>query len=92
MRGGKRPGAGRPRGSVNKVTAEVRGLAQQYGAEAVALLVTLMRTSGRDEVRVRAAEALLARGYGKPTQAITGDGGGPIQTALQVTFVRPSES
>lgn len=56
---------------------DVRPLAREYGAEAIDKLVAIMR-DGEPEVALRAAVALLDRGWGKPAQAITGDGGGPI--------------
>ena len=57
---------GRPRSD-----PQVRELARQYGAEAIAKLVSLMR--GKDSrIALAAAEALLDRGFGKPAQAVTG--------------------
>lgn len=33
--------------------------------------------------RVTAAEAILNRAWGKPVQAVTGEGGGPVQVVIQ---------
>lgn len=81
-RGGARPGAGRKRGQPNKLTADVKALASQYGAQAIEALADI--ATGGDQpaaARVAAANALLDRGYGKPAQAIavTGANGGPVQ-------------
>jgi hypothetical protein len=73
MRGGKRPGAGRPRGSPNRATQEIRGIAQAYTAEAIETLAQIMRTAASDTARLNAANALLDRAYGKPTSIETED-------------------
>lgn len=84
-RGGKRPGAGRPKGSRNKATqahrATVRELAEAYAEEAISALVDVAR-NGSDGARVSAAVALLDRAFGKPAQSVemSGKDGGPIQT------------
>ena len=69
---------GRKPGVPNKATAEIKAIAQQYGAEAIEKLVTLMR--GKDEdVAFKACIALLDRAYGKPAQAIVGDPEQPVE-------------
>lgn len=74
-RGGARPGAGRPKGVPNKVTAHVRDIAQQYTDVAIKALVEIVQTGESDAARVAAANALLDRGFGKPSQVL-GDGDG----------------
>jgi hypothetical protein len=86
-RGGSRPGAGRKPGLPNKLTADVKALAAQYGPQAIKALVEI--ANGKNQpaaARVSAANALLDRGFGKPVQAmeVTGKDGGPVQQA-QVT-------
>lgn len=72
--GGKRPGAGRPKGRVNKVTADVREAALVYSAEALDTLASIMRsTEEAAAARVAAAKELLDRAHGKSRQAIVGD-------------------
>lgn len=52
-----------------KECAEVKALARQYGPEAIEKLVTLLR--GEDaRVAKAAADSLLDRAYGKPTQGV----------------------
>lgn len=67
---GERRG-GRKRGTPNKVTADVRILAQQYGEKALAVLAEIMgSTSEPAAARVSAAKELLDRAYGKSPQPI----------------------
>lgn len=89
-RGGARPGAGRKPGSVNKSTADIKALAQDYGAEALETLAKLMRgTKTPAAARVAAAKELIDRGYGKATQAVelTGKDAGPVETITRVELV-----
>lgn len=84
-RGGKRGGAGRPKGAVNKATADIREAAQEFTEQALAVLVEVMTTGDSAAARVAAANSVLDRGHGKPTQAIeaTGKDGAPLN---QVTL------
>lgn len=67
--GGRRPGSGRKPGAKNKVTIALRDVASQYTGEAIDTLVSVMRdTDAPHQVRVMAADKLLDRGHGKPTQ------------------------
>jgi hypothetical protein len=66
-----------------KAVAEVLELARQHGAEAIDRIVSLMR-SKNDAVALRAAEALLDRGYGRPRQAVAVQHEQPVQ----ITFHR----
>ena len=88
MAGSRTPpnaGKGRPKGSKNKLGADIRAMAQVYTAEAILALVDIMRGHGRarekisPQARAYAASALLDRGHGKPAQAHTGESGtGPV--------------
>jgi hypothetical protein len=67
-RGGKRVGAGRPKGSRAKVQSEVRqlALAGDFGREALDTLVSIMRNKETPPAtRVSACALLLDRAYGK---------------------------
>lgn len=74
--GSGKPGPGRPKGSRNKITEQHRktisALAADYTEDALRALVDVAR-NGQDGPRVSAANALLDRAYGKPTQPISGD-------------------
>jgi hypothetical protein len=85
-RGGKRPGAGRKRGTRNRATIEQQAtlceLARQRTAVAIAALERIARKGKSEAAVVSAATALLDRGYGRPAQTmeLAGPGGGPIRT------------
>lgn len=68
--------SGNPSGRPS-ATAEVRALAREHTADAIAALVAALTDPKQ---RVAAAVALLDRGYGRPVQAIEASGpeGGPI--------------
>jgi hypothetical protein len=68
---------GRKKGTPNKVTAEIRLLAQLEGPATIARLVKL-RGHKNGAIAVAACRELLDRGYGKATQPISGEGGEPI--------------
>jgi hypothetical protein len=63
---------GRPKGF-----AEVRELARHHTVAAIEKLVAIMTTGQSEQAQLLAANSLLDRGWGKPTQAITGDPEGP---------------
>jgi hypothetical protein len=72
---------GRIKGTPNKITADIRALAQNHAPDAIAMLATILTTSENDSARIAAAKELLDRGYGKSKQAVemTGEDGGPMQ-------------
>lgn len=85
--GGKREGAGRPKGRRNKVTAEVKSIAQRYGEEAITNLVEIMRdVAVPPAARVAASKEILDRAYGKSTQPIAGDPSMPPVAVMPTTI------
>lgn len=75
-KGGKRTGAGRPKGSRNKTTVDVKAIAQSYGADAVKTLAEMMKDKkAPPAARVAAAKELLDRGYGRAKQEMEHTGG-----------------
>jgi hypothetical protein len=70
QRGGKRPGAGRPLGSPNKLTRPLKELAALHSEDCIAVLVELRDHAEAEQVRLAAATALLDRGHGRPRQEI----------------------
>ncbi len=52
---------------------EVSAEARKHTTEALGTLVGLMRASPKDEVRCRAAEAILDRGWGRPAMSLSVD-------------------
>lgn len=78
---------GKPKGTKNKSTAEIKELAQTYSAKALETLATIMLASENDTARIAAAKELLDRGYGKVTQPMEISGKDGESLALLVTFV-----
>jgi hypothetical protein len=74
---------------VAKASADIRSLARAHTETAVRTLVGIMRQpKAPASARVAAAEAILNRGWGKPTQPIEG-GETPIQF-IQRVIVDPA--
>ena len=62
----------------------VKILSKQHTEDAIKTLYSIMMDKkSMVSARVRAAEALLDRGWGKASQPVTGEDGGPIQVAIQ---------
>jgi hypothetical protein len=90
--GGRRPGSGRKKGSPNKVGKDLRALAQPHTAEALAVLVAIMNdTKAPPQARATAADRVLDRAWGKPSQAVVGDPENPVQlkTRIELIIVDP---
>lgn len=72
-RGGRRDGAGRPQGARSRATkahkATLSDLARLHTSVALTALVDIAKKGESESARVAAANALLDRAYGKPTQA-----------------------
>jgi hypothetical protein len=79
---------GRPKGSLNKVSCEIRALAQLSAPDAFAELARLAREAQSEQTRVAAIKEILDRAYGRPTQPIDGDGQGGAVVVNVVTGVR----
>lgn len=84
--GGKRPGAGRTPGALNKATLKAKRtfaeLAKDLSEEALNTAAEIMRdVRASPSARIAAINTILDRGLGKAPQALTlkGPGGGPVQ-------------
>ena len=88
-RGGARPGAGRkkrpdaaastPPEKIDQSAAALKDYASQFAVEAINGLVKLARLRKTPAgARVMAWKEVLDRGHGRPPQAVTGAGGGPV--------------
>jgi hypothetical protein len=77
---------GRPKGSLNRATAEVKKAAQKYTNKALKTLAKIMENGEQESARVAAAKELLDRGFGRPSQSVEhmGEGGGPV--SIRVSF------
>lgn len=81
---------GRQKGTPNKITADIRELAQQFGEEAIKSLVEIVRDGEAPHAaRVAAIKEVLDRGYGKAKQGVelTGAEGGPLETITRIELV-----
>lgn len=89
--GGARPGAGRPKGRKNLLSAELKELAQSHGQAALETIVSVMLTGESGSIRLAAAKELLDRGYGKPLQQteIMGKDGQALElnSSVSIRFV-----
>ena len=77
------PGQSGNPGGRPKENEELKALARTFTAEAIERLAHWMR-SDEPRASVAAVSVLLDRGYGKPAQAMTGEGGeGPIELVVR---------
>lgn len=56
-----------------KTPTDIRSLARAHTETAINALVGIVNNGASEPARVSAAQALLDRGWGKPTQPIAGD-------------------
>ena len=70
---------GRPGG-----VAQVRELARRYTGKAVERLVKEMNDGDTSHARIAAANSVLDRGWGKPTQPLAGEADEPPESPLTV--------
>lgn len=66
------PGQSGNPGGRSKESSRIKALAASHAESAIKKLVAIMETSADEETVIRAAQALLDRGLGKPAQAIIG--------------------
>ena len=88
-RGGKRTGAGRPRGAVNKATAEAKAAVEASGETPLEYMIRVMRDP-KANARRRDAMAAAAAPYVHHRLSSTehsGPGDGPVQVVIQTGFV-----
>ena len=67
--GGQRAGAGRPEGRVSEAKLRLSQLAREHSDAAFKTLVDICENGTSEGARIKAAVALLDRGYGKPREA-----------------------
>jgi hypothetical protein len=80
------PNAGRRKGTPNKVTQAAGELALPYCQRAFERLKEIMEQKRHLSSAVKAAELLVAYGYGRPRQVIehTGADGAPMEFTLEL--------
>ncbi len=67
--GGQRAGAGRPAGRVSEAKVRLSQFAREHTDTAITTLVDVCENGTSEGARIKAAVALLDRGYGKPREA-----------------------
>jgi hypothetical protein len=74
-----------------KVIGALRDLARQHAPEAISELARIATKGKSEAARIAAIRELLDRGYGKPTQPVSGDGedSAPIDHKFVVEFISP---
>ena len=84
-RGGFQKGRSGNPGGRPKEVGEVRDLARQYTPAAIEALEGIMnQATAPASARVAAAEALLNRAWGRPTQPVSGDDdAGPVEFVIR---------
>jgi hypothetical protein len=90
---GSKPGerrGGRAPGTPNKATIRQKGtleeLARAYTEQALATLAQICTAGESEAARVAAANALLDRGYGKPSQSVEHSGKDGEEIKMNVTM------
>ena len=81
--GGKRDGAGRPRGALNKITRPVKELAADQSAASIEKLVHLRDCAQSEQVQFAAAKELLDRAHGRPRQELDVNAGKSVTVIVQ---------
>lgn len=66
-----------------KAPTDIRSLARVHTQAAIATLAGISSNGKQESARVAAAEALLSRGWGKPTQPIGGDADNPLTVVIR---------
>ena len=90
-RGGRRPGAGRPKGRKDTKTLQIEAAAREFTVAALGALQQIAKKGKSESARVAAATALLDRGWGRPRQALalTDADGGPLEVLVRRVIVKP---
>lgn len=88
-KGGKQPGAGRPKGAKNKATADVKEAARIHGPAAIKRLAYLMENAQAESSQVAACQAILDRAYGKATQYVATPEDSPFKVVHRIELVAP---
>lgn len=92
--GGARAGAGRPKGSISKVSAELREHLLAGGVSPLEYMLQVMRDATADSER-RDKMAQAAAPFVHPKLAsteVSGPDGDPLGVTFEVVYVKPQEN
>jgi hypothetical protein len=81
--GGKREGAGRPKGALNKINRPVKELASDQSAASIDKLVYLRDSAQSEQVQFAAAKELLDRAHGRPRQELDVNAGKSVTVIVE---------
>ena len=76
----------RIKGTLNKQPVAMKHLAQRYTEDALRQIVNIMTRSKVESNRLLAAQQILDRGFGKPSQAVVGDPEQPQYSKIEVSW------
>lgn len=84
-----KPGQSGNPGGRPKIPPEIVELARLHTKEAVLTFVDVMQNGDDEKARIDAADKLLSRAWGKPTEKVelTGEDGGPITTHAYIAGI-----
>ena len=85
------PGSSPNPGGRPKIIEDIRDLAREHTETAINALVHIAQKGKQESARVAAASALLDRGWGKPTQPLSGDKDAP-PTGLSIDDQRDGDA
>jgi hypothetical protein len=63
--------------------ADPRSLARNHTVRAIQTIAGIMDSGANEELRLRASDLLLQRGWGKPVQPVSGEDGGDIRITIR---------
>lgn len=72
---------------MSKAPIDIRSLARNHTEAAINTLAGISSNGKQESARVAAAQALLDRGWGKPTQPISGDDENPLKIIQKIETV-----
>lgn len=70
----------------------IQDMAREHGPRAIQAILELAQNSQDEKIRLAAWDKILDRGYGRPAQAITGEGGeGPAVIIVDTGIRRDAD-
>lgn len=71
-----------------QVIRDITGISKLYAEEALENVITIMRKSDDEGIRLKAAQLILERAYGKPTQSVQSvEASDTVRKVMQIEFL-----